>query len=110
MRESPDQQLDAAVVRSLKFRTLVTASQQQAARERLLRRAAAQTMLPPLQLVEPRPTLRDHASVIGRCTKRLLDWLITDSSAYERARRPPPFYQFYNAHGRYAFTIIHVSA
>jgi hypothetical protein len=109
MRELPEQRFDAAITRTLKFDTLLPTIQQQSAKERLLRRAVVQTVLPPLAIERP-ATLRDHASVIGQRTLRLLNLLIMDSSAYERARRPPLFYQFYNAHGRYAFTIINMSA
>lgn len=123
MQESPDPSFNAAVSRGLKFQTLVTPSQQQNARERLLARAAEQTMLPPVEATEmftplqqeiypvAQRSLRDHATLVGQHTLRFLQLLITDSSMYERARSPlPRFYQYYNAHERYAYTIIRMSA
>jgi hypothetical protein len=123
MQESPDPSFDAALMRGMKFRTLVTPSQQQDARERLLALAAEQTMLPPLDATEvslpvqeevytvSQRTLRDHAYTVGQHTLRILQLLITDSSMYERARLPSPlFYEYYNPHGRYAYTIIRMSA
>ena len=58
MLELPEQQFDADIARTLKFSTLVTPLQQQNARERLLRCAAEQTILPPLETVAQRATLR----------------------------------------------------
>lgn len=48
MQELPDQYLDTEITRTLKFKPVVTPLQKQAARDRLLTRAAEQTMLPPL--------------------------------------------------------------
>lgn len=111
MQELPEQQFDAQIARTLKFKTIVTTTQQQSARERLLERAAEQTMLPPLTIEAVEPiTLREHADTFCQRTLRVFHFLFTDSSMYERARRPPRFYEFYNPHGRYAFTIIHLSA
>lgn len=112
MPESPELRVDAtdaSITRTLKFETLVTPSQHAAARARLMRSAAAQTMLPALAADE-NATLRDRASNLGQHTLRFLNILLVDSSAYERARRSPRLYRHYNAHGRYAFTIIHMSA
>lgn len=113
MPESPELRLDvteASISRTLKFETLVTPKQYASARQRLLLSAAAQTILPPLETDAELATLRDRASIFGQHTRRLLNFLLVDSSAYERARRPPRLYCHYNAHGRYAFTIIHMSA
>jgi hypothetical protein len=110
MQEFLDQQFDADAARRLKHGVRVSAQQQHSAKERLLRRAAAQVVLPPLEVVEQRATLRDHATAFGQHALRVLNWLLLDSKIYERARRPPPFYQYYNVHGRYQFTIIHMSA
>jgi hypothetical protein len=101
---------DATITRTLRFATLVAPRQHESAREALMLRAATQSMLPPLQADEESATLRDRASVIGQQTLRLLNILLVDSSVYERARRPPRFHKYYNVHGRYAFTIIHMSA
>lgn len=110
MPESPDQHFGATITRTLRFGTLVTPRQQENAKERLLCCAASRAPLPALQSAGERATLRDHASVVTQCAIRLLNFVFVDSSAYERARRPPRFYQYYNAHGRYAFTAIPMSA
>lgn len=113
MPESPELRFDAtdaSITRTLKFETLVTPRQHAAARDRLMRSAAVQTMLPPLETDPEYATLRDRASLLGQHTLRILNFLLVDSSAYERARRPPLLYRHYNAHGRYAFSIIHMSA
>ncbi len=110
MQELRDKQLDADIARSLRFDTLVPPLRQQVAKELLLQRAAEQTMLPPLAAATVHSGLRDHAHTLSQNTLRLLSLLIVNSSIYERARRPPRFYQHYNAHGRYALSIIHVLA
>ncbi len=110
MQELREEQLDADITRSLRFDTLVPPARQQAAKELLLSRAAEQPMLPPLPAVTASPGLRDHAQTISHGTRRLLSLLIVDSSIYERARRQPRLYQHYNAHSRYAFTVIHMLA
>ena len=111
MQEIPDHALEASIARNLRFDTLVTSRQHQQARERLLLRAAAQTMLPPVPvLVEEPPTLLDHAHTLRHHTLRFLHLLLLDSSIYERARKPPRLHEFYNAHGRYAYSVIHLSA
>ncbi len=108
--ELTDRQLNADLSRSLRFSTLVTPIQQQNAKARLLECAAQQIMLPPLEAAERAPSLRDHADSLRHRTVRLFNLLVTDLHAYERAHRPPCFYQFYNPHGRHLFTIIHMSA
>ena len=113
MPELPDQPIDADIARTLKFDTRVTPVQREDARARLLRSAAAQTILPPVPISAPeveRVTLRDHAQLLREQGMRLLRFLLVDSTCYERARRPPTFFQYYNMHGRGAFTLIHVSA
>ncbi len=112
MRESPDPHLDAEIARVLKFKPTVTPLQKQNARERLLARAAEQTMLPPLSVEAPLPvTLLERACTLGQSTLRVLHFILLDSSMYERARCPSPrLYEFYNAHGRYTYSIIHMSA
>ena len=108
MQEFRDHEFDAEVARKLKF--AVGPRQQQNARERLLRRASAQVILPALERAEEPATLRSMAAHVGQRTLRFLHFLVLDTRIYERARRPPLYYQYYNAHGRYAFTIIHMSA
>ncbi len=110
MQELREELFDADVARSMRFDSLVTPMQKHAAREQLLLRAAEQAMLSSLALPESRSPLRDHAYTLGQHTLRFLNLLLIDSSIYERARRPPRLYQYYNAHGRYAFSIIHMSA
>ncbi len=110
MQELRDKQLDADIARSLRFDTLAPPVRQQLAREQLLRRAAEQTMLVPLPTPAARAGLRDHALTLRQGTLRLLNLLIVDSRIYERARRSPCLYQHYNAHGRYAFAVIHMLA
>ena len=113
MPELPDQQIDADIARTLKFNTLVRPNQQQNARERLLRSASEQTVLSPVSVVvapAQSAVLRDYARVCRQQGMRLFRFLVVDSTCYERARRPPTFFQYYSAHGRGAFTIIHVSA
>nr|AUN37618.1 hypothetical protein [uncultured bacterium] len=113
MPELPDQPIDADIARTLKFNTRVTPAQREDARARLLRCAAEQTILPPAPVsaaVVERATLRDHADTFRQQGMRFLRFLLVDSTCYERARRPPTFFQYYNAHGRGAFTIIQVSA
>jgi len=112
MQELPDQYLDPEITRALKFKPVITPTQKQAARERLLSRAAEQAMLSPLAVVqEPSVSLREHMQVIGERTLRVLQILFFDSSMYERARTPSPhFYRYCNPHGRYTVSIIHLSA
>jgi hypothetical protein len=113
MPELPDQQIEADIARTLKFNTLVTPIQREDARARLLRCAAEQTILPPAPVsasAVARAALRDHADSLRQQGMHLLRFLLVDSTCYERARRPPTFFQYYNAHGRGAFTIIQVSA
>ena len=108
MPELTDQQLDADIARSLRFSTLVTPLQQYNAKERLLRKAAEQTVLEPL--AAERFTLRDHAHSFRERTRRLVNFLILDSVAYERVSRPLSYYRYYGGYGRYAFTLIRISA
>src|SRR4051812_29130432 len=110
MRESLDQQFDADAARKLKFAAQISSRQQHDAKERLMRRAAAQTILPPRALAAERTTLRAYAASLGQQTRRFVNFLLLDSTMYERARRLPPFYQYYNVHGRYEFTSVHMSA
>lgn len=112
MQELPDQYLDTEITRTLKFKPVVTPLQKQAARDRLLTRAAEQTMLPPLIMPqESSVSLRDQVDLFRERTRRVLQILLFDSSMYERARCPGPrFYEYYNPHGRYTFSIIHLSA
>ena len=110
MPELRDKQLDADIARSLRFDTLVPPQRQQAARERLLKSAAEQAVLPPLAAPVAHSGLRDHAQTLGQSTLRLLNFILVDSSIYERARRPPRLYEHYNTHGRYALSVIHMLA
>jgi hypothetical protein len=111
MRELPDQHLEADIARTLKFEAHVTLVQHDNARARLLKSAAAQTVLPPVMSAETAPNaLRVHAQSFAQQIMRLMRFLLVDSTCYERARRPPSFSQYCNVHGRGAFTIIHVSA
>ena len=103
MRELSDQKFDAEMARRLKFSTLVTLRQQQVAKERLLCRAATQTMLPPLAPVE-RLSARDYALLLRFQVTRFLNVLVFDSSAYERANCPRRVYHFYTLSSRYSFT------
>jgi hypothetical protein len=111
MPESRDQHLTADVRRALKYNAHVTPAQQQAAKERLLRRAAAQM---PLEPVAPQrySMLRAHAQTLRQHASTVINFLFVESSAYERARRLPFYYhhRHYNVHGRYAFAIIRMSA
>jgi len=112
MPELPDQLLDADIARTLKFNAHVTPLQREDARTRLLRSAAAQTVLPPV-VVAATPehiSLREHAHSFARLMMRVYRFMMVDFTCYERARRPPDFFQYYNVHGRGAFTIISVSA
>lgn len=112
MQESPDRYLDAEIIRALKFKPVVTPLQKQAARERLLVRAAEQTMLLPLPVQEEQClSPRRRAFLLKERAVRVLQILFFDSSMYERAHTPSPrLYQYYNPHGRYSFSIIHLSA
>ena len=111
MPELLDQHIEADIARTLKFDARVTLVQRDNARARLLQSAAAQTVLPPVELFEAAPVpLRTHAQVFTQQVIRFLRFLLIDSTCYERARRPPTFSQYCNVHGRGAFTIIHVSA
>ncbi|HVU13686.1 MAG TPA: hypothetical protein VHD90_20540 [Phototrophicaceae bacterium] len=92
MPELTDQQFDADAARQLKFNTMVTASQQAKAKERLLRRAAHQIMLEP----ETPAPVESRAQVIGRRTLHVLNFLIMDSKAFERAHRPWRTYRYEN--------------
>ncbi len=109
---SADQHLDADLRRALKFSAQVTPQQHQAARERLLRRAAVEQM--PLEVVAPPQlsyaALREHAETLRQYAVGFMNFLFVDTGAYERARRLPAHYRHYNVHGRYAFTVIHMSA
>lgn len=110
MQESLDHEFDAEVARKLKFAVTPRQQQQQHAREQLLRRASAQTILPPQESAALQVSWRVCAAQFGQRTLRFLHFLVLDTRIYERARRPPLYYQYYNVHGRYAFTIIHMSA
>ena len=111
MPESRDQQLEADIARTLKYNALVTPRQQQDARARLLNIAATQTVLPPpvIAAAPARAPLREHAHSFGQRMVSFYRFLMVDSICYERARRPPNFFQYYNAHRRGAFSIISVS-
>ncbi|MEO8397862.1 MAG: hypothetical protein ABI700_33020, partial [Chloroflexota bacterium] len=62
MPELPDQQLEADIARSLKYDTLITPLRREDARARLLRSAAAQTVLPPVEAMQvERILLRNYA-------------------------------------------------
>ncbi len=106
MLESPEERLDCDLARRLRFDTLITAEQQQQAKARLLLVAAAHTPLPPLTAAEP-VSLRQRLHTARHYAVRLLELLLTDTSVYERARRPRPYYNIY---GRYAFGVIYMSA
>ena len=106
MPEYSDQQFDADVSRGLKFSTLVTPSQQQTAKERLMRRAAEQVILPPLETIEDHPTLRAHAQTLRLHTLRVFNFLVLDSRAYERVHRPFGVYEYCTTSGRYALAVI----
>lgn len=118
MPELRDQKIDSApyltgdITRALKFGTQVTPHQQQAAKERLLRLAAAQAPLAPAAVPARRPllTLRESAAALRPHVANLMHFLFVDSDVYERARRQPPHYRHYNVHGHYAYTIIQMSA
>ena len=111
MQELPDQQFEADIARTLKFDSLVTPLQREDARTRLLRSAAEQRVLPPVEAAMPaRAPLREHAHSFGQWLIGLYRFWLVDFTCYERARRPLKFSQYYNTHGRGAFTIIHVSA
>ncbi len=97
MPELTDQQFDADAARQLKFNTMVTASQQAKARERLLCRAAHQIMLEPEM---PVPA-QSRAHVLGQRTLRVLNFLIMDSKAFERAHRPWRTCKYENVRRRY---------
>ncbi|MEO8393795.1 MAG: hypothetical protein ABI700_12460 [Chloroflexota bacterium] len=109
MPELPDRQLEADIARSLKYDTLITPLRREDARTRLLRSAAAQTALPPVEVVQAEHVLlRDHAHSFVQLMMCFYRFLMVDSMCYERARRPPSFFQLYNIHGRGTF--INVSA
>ncbi|MBI1255972.1 MAG: hypothetical protein GC204_00735 [Chloroflexi bacterium] len=111
MPELLDQQFEADIARTLKFDALVTPLHQEDARARLLRSAAEQIVLPPAEAVVPeRAALREHAHSFRQWIISLYRFWLVDFTCYERARRPLKFSQYYNTHGRGAFTIIHVSA
>ena len=110
MPEFTDQQFDADVARRLKFSTLVTPCQQQNAREMLLHRAAEQVILPPLETIADHPSLRTHVQTLRLRTLRIFNFLVMDSSAYERVRRPFGIYEYCTANGRYALAVIRLSA
>ena len=111
MPELLDQQLDADVARTLKFNALVTPLQQEDARSRLLRSAAAQTPLPPVKTVEVvQIPLHQHAQILREQMIRVWRFLVVDSICFERAHHPPNFFQYYYMRGRSAYKIIHVAA
>jgi hypothetical protein len=112
MPELPDHFLEADIARTLKFNAHVTPLQREDARARLLRSAAAQTVLPPVVVAAApeRVFLREHAHSLGLWMVRVYRFMLVDFTCYERARRPPDFFQYYNVHGRGAFRIISVSA
>jgi hypothetical protein len=107
MSESLEERLDHDIARTLKFDTLFTAEQQRSAKERLLLAAAARTLE---VAVEEKVPLRQHILTLSRHTLRLLALLLTDTSVFERAGRPPRPKQYYNISGRYAFGMIYMSA
>jgi hypothetical protein len=117
---SAAQHLTADITRTLKFSAQVTPQQHLAAKERLLRLAAAQ--MSPEAVAPRRSSLLEHAAAV--CHSNLLEhaaalrphvasvmhFLFFESDPYERARRFPPHYRHYNVHGHYAYTIIQMSA
>lgn len=103
MQDLPKSFIDEDIERSLRLTTPAPLmDRQKQARARLMCAAAAQPMLPP-----------KRQSLSQRMRAQLQRWyrlLVTDASVYERARRPPQFYQYYNAHNRFSFYIIRLSA
>lgn len=112
MQELLDKQLDNDITRTLRFETLVTPAQQSAARERLLKLAAEQTILPPV--VEEEDTasrLIEMASLVKNRSLKLLHMLILDSEPFERVpRKPTQFHYFLDRHGRFTRPILSLSA
>ena len=112
MQELPDKQLDKDIERTLRFETLVTPTQQHAARERLLQRAAGQTVLPPAAADdEAFSRLVEVASLFKIRSLKLLHVLILDSTSFERVpRKPAHFYYFLDTKGRFTRPILNLSA
>lgn len=114
MLKISDQQLNADITRTLRFDTLIPPQQQQHARERLLKLAAAQAILPPMEITAEaackRTTWRGCVEMLQQHTSRFARAFIFDSSAYERTRRPHRFFRCYNLNGRCIFTVVHVAA
>ena len=111
MPELLDQQLEADIARTLKFDALVTPLQQEDARDAPAAQRRRTDRSATLRSGRPvRVPLRQHAHSVGQWLIGLYRFWLVDSTCYERARRPLKFSQYYNTHGRGAFTIIHVSA
>ncbi len=112
MQELRDKQLEQDITRTLRFETLVTPAQQQAARERLLQRAAEQTVLSPaLEEAESASRLLEAASLVKNRSLRLLHVLLIDSAALDRVpRKPVCFHYFLDTHGRFTRPILSLSA
>lgn len=112
MQELADKQLDQDIERTLRFESFVTPAQQVAARERLLQRAAQQTVLPPAVVEEaPGSRLVEVAAQFKNRSLKLLQVLLLDSTAFERVpRKPVHFYYFLDTHGRFTRPILSLSA
>jgi hypothetical protein len=108
MRELRDH-LDDDIRLALKFETRVSARQKQAAWERLQQRAAVQMILPPIETSAVPPRV-SWLSALRDGSLRLLNALLIDSSAFERARRPFPYVLFCDIQGRYVRPYVHFAA
>lgn len=112
--------LDDDISRTLKLETSVTPSQKAAAWERLQARAKEQSMLPPLEAETASKEVRDSERVrwlemvyaLRDGSMKLLNTLVLDSTAFERANAPKRRYPYpyFDIQGRSTHPILAISA
>lgn len=96
MRELSDKQLDDFIAHAMN-EGHVTSQQKQRAWEQLQRRAAKQTMLPPLEKQPVQTSLREEFAAVVECLLRWLKDFMFDESVYRRARQQYFWIELYDA-------------
>jgi hypothetical protein len=102
MQELSDKQLDDCIAHALD--EYVSTHQKKRAWEQLQHRAAAQTMLPPLEEHPAQPTLTERLEVVFQWVLRELKSFMFDESVYRRARQHYFWIELYDANSQ-SFTM-----
>lgn len=103
MQELPDRQVDDCIAHALN-EGHPTPQQRQRAWEQLQRRAAAQTMLSPLEAQPPKPSLLKRLEPVIEAGLRQVNAFLMDESVYRRARQHTFWLEFYHV-GAHSFTM-----